>query len=361
LIFILFLWFFPFKNIQPNALTTIQYKRKKAQNLMLIIGSFSLIALIFFSYYSYKLFTSLDLTYARDIIQEEAFLPSGPLTAFLVIVSSLYFVNLFLFFFSLKEKYSKLYPILMLVSSLSFPFMVLCYFGRDGALYWVANFIVLYFLFNKILLKNVIRKTKRIAFIILAALFTIFFIVTISRFGNDFQRTYVALLSYSGQQFQNFSEAYSIKTSTYRLLPGCKRILIKIGVLEEVDLEEITKIRKEQAGEEYNVFGFFVKDFIWSIGRFWTVVLSLIVCFLTFRLSQTFLKKRRLEDFILLFTIFQIPMNGVFYYRQSVSYMDVGILLCVLVYLAFKVFVDKNKLKSIFIRLGERKETHKNN
>ena len=342
-IFVLCLWLFPFKGIRPDNLENIQYKKKKVQILIILIGLLSFFSLLFFLYYCYKLFTSFDLKIVRDMIHKESFLPAGLFTAFLVIVSSLYFINLFLFFFSLREKFNWLYPFIMFVSSLSFPIMVLCYFGRDGVLYWGLNFIVLFFLFKKSLPKKNMRKIKKVGFIFLVSFCVLFVVITISRFGKDYQKTYISLLSYSGQQMQNFSEAYKIKTSTYSLLPGCERLMVTFGIFKDVNRDEVTLIKKAFAGSEYNVFGFFVKDFIWAVGRLWTILLSLVIYIFINIIDKKYKKKRRIEDFMILFTIFQIPMNGVFYYRQSVSYMDIGILLCFFIYFIFKICIISKK------------------
>lgn len=339
LLTILFLWFAPFSGINTDQVDTIYYKRKKLQGAMLFTGIPCSIATIFFGFFAIKLFTTENLIGMRDQILRNAYLPEGIFTAILIIISTAYFINIFLFFVALKDGFNRLYPSILFFASLSFPLMVLCFFGRDGVFYWTANFLLMFLWFRRSLPRKLLRETRKKSYFLIILFLGIFIFITVSRFSKS-GNFLLSIFSYLGQQVQNFSDSFHIEMKSYTLLPGLERLLIKLGIMQEMNMEMITKMRKTLAGSEFNVFGFFVKDFIWSIGKIPTLLLSVVAAVFAHNLKVKFKRSQKLEDAILLLTIFQIPMNGVFYYRQSVSYMDVGLLVAVLIYFYFKIKIN---------------------
>ena len=82
-----------------------------------------------------------------------------------------------------------------------------------------------------------------------------------------------------GQQIKNFSDSFNMKISTYNLLPGFQRLFIKTGIID-IDLTKIELFRKSITGTEYNVFGFFVKDYMGNRKASITYSILISVCLL---------------------------------------------------------------------------------
>ena len=101
-------------------------------------------------------------------------------------------------------------------------------------------------------------------------------------------------------------------------------------ILEEVssdhDSIKIVSINiddEEELAEEYNVFSFFVGTIVRFYGKFGGFVIAFLFMLITRFYVSSYSRSGAVIDLLIVFILFQIPMNGVFYYRQSVGSGDV--------------------------------------
>lgn len=74
---------------------------------------------------------------------------------------------------------------------------------------------------------------------------------------------------------------------------------------------------------EYNVFSFFVSAFTRDYGKFGAMIVLLLFSLVVRRYISRFEVRDSIFDLIIVFVLFQIPMNGLFYYRQGIGNGDV--------------------------------------
>lgn len=337
LLVILLLWILPFNSIQKyNNNANIPDKRKKIIIAIRILGIISTLGLAFFIFYVLRLFLTFDLTYARDLVSKESILPKGSISLFFISFSTIYHIYIYFFFLSIVEGFSRKDTVLMFLSSLAFPAMVLCYFGRDGVLYWVMNFLIMYLYFSSAIPIHIKNKIKRLSVLIIASFIVLFLIITLSRFNNSSEGPLVSLVSYAGQQTQNFSQIFYTKGQGSSLFPTFNTQLQKIGLIPTVNKEVFEFKEQILLSDKYNVFTFFVGSFILKTGVFTTLILSLFSFFIILQNRINYNRNTNTTDFLIIYSFFQIPMCGVFYYRQGASYMDLGFIYILLIYLFIK-------------------------
>jgi hypothetical protein len=194
-----------------------------------------------------------------------------------------------------------------------------------------------------------LRKKERIVIryliIFIGLIFTTIFItISVYRFGkpailNSYQYgTVGSIINYLGQQPRNFTESFNSDVRVNgSLLDGTYRILgKKFGHIWEDDHE----LRLFQAGlmSQYNVFGYFVKELIFDYGKSLTIVISGIFSFLIYIVRHKLFTRRWNFDLIIIIMIYQIPLNGIFYYRQMVGNQDFSYLLLVIIYIFLSLF-----------------------
>lgn len=339
LLIILFLWIKPFYYVKQYE-TKKEKELKRIKNVILIFGSLSVIALFYFIHYAKYLFFSIDLSLARNIVSEESILPYGNVSLFFISLSSIYHIYIYFFYYSIVEKLPIKYAFIMLLASLSFPAMVLCYFGRDGIFYWSINFIIMFLYFSHAIPYTIKRKIKLISSSIIISFVAIFMLITMSRFQNSTNSIFHGLLNYSGQQLENFSEIFNTRTQGNSLFPTLDTILQKLGIKPFINQEEFVWRQKVLLGDNYNVFSFFVGSIIIRKGILYTFIFSLISSAISLNFSIKNNKHPSTFNFIIIYSFFQIPLLGVFYYRQAVSYMDIGFIYIIIIYLyiKYKVF-----------------------
>ena len=345
LVIILLLWIFPFFSIKKYVYnSSIKDRREKIILVIRTLGTISTLGLVYFIFYTLKLFITVDLTSARDLIYKESILPMGFVSLFFISFSTIYHIYIYFFFLSIVEGFSKKDIVLMFLSSLTFPAMVLCYFGRDGVLYWVINFLIMYLYFSSAMSVDLRKKINRLSILIITSFIALFLVITISRFKESSGGSLGSLVSYAGQQFQNFSKLFYINGQGSPLFPTFDTLMQKIGIIPIVDKEVFTFYEKLLLSDNYNVFSFFVGSFFLKIGFFLTILLSFFSFFFILKIKSHYNKNKNIYDFIIIYSFFQIPMCGVFYYRQGVSYMDIGFIYIFLIYvfIRYKFTISHN-------------------
>lgn len=340
LILILVTWFKPFDKITEDSFVNLIYNKTKLKYLSMFLILFLIPATLYFGYFGIITLLKPNLSTIRiegDLISE---LPPTILNNVLIYISSLYTFCIILYFIALKDQWGKKYEISLFISSLSFVMLTLCFAGRDGILFWGINFFIIYNMFKFTIPQQKVKSTKRLFLILMGLGLTAFLSITFARFyidssSDSITTIFQALLSYLGQQTGNFCDAFDIELPHYNALtPALNKLL---GIETDIDFKQI--LINQNAFSEYNVFGFFVKTFIFGYGKIGTIILTIVFYFFTTMACKSFSQNKKLVSFLILYLLFQIPMNGVFYYRQGVGGMDVsyifGIIICGILNLNF--------------------------
>jgi len=319
LLICLYLWIYPFKychipKISAVGKTNIGYT---------FWGLITTIITIYFGFYAIKSILSTPLEIARNILTENSVLPINLLTYLGILVQSIYYINIILFFLSIIQYDDNRMSFLLFVGSFSNVFYVLCFFGRDGIVYWLFNFIVLFTAFSGNIQKDKKSQLLKLSIVVISIILFMFVLITYFRFSanttNGFQNMLTGVLSYFSQQLGNFSDAYKYDIRTGSLIPQIERFLQQLGFPKWHNDQYYGDIANLQY--ESNVFGTFIKSFYFIIGKTNTIMLSIIAFF---TISAICLSSKSIGSFMIAYTIYQIPLCGLFYYRQSVSYFDLS-------------------------------------
>lgn len=340
LIVVLLLWISPFNSITNKKISNLRLTSIQSRKFIYLYVLISMCASVYFSYFTLTSFRLKDFQYARnDIVLYGSILPQNIFSTFFSILSPLYFVNLVFFFIALRENWNKWVISSLLFSSFMFPFETLCFFGRDGVLFWFINFLILFLLFRNQISKKEQGVIKYLIILIGLIFTTIFITISVYRFGepaslNSYQfGTVGSIIDYLGQQPRNFTESFN---SDVRIpggiFEGTTRLVGKrFGYTLKDDSELI--LFKAGLMSQDHVFGYFVKALIFNYGKSLTIIISVIFSFLIYIVRNKFFTRRWNFDLIIIIMIYQIPLNGVFYYRQSVGNQDFSYLLLVVVYI----------------------------
>jgi len=333
----LFLWISPFFSSE----FPIYFSDRKAKRFSLFWGTLSSVFTVYFAIYAFQGVRSNPLEYARQLLNEESVLPLNMVTYVGLMVQSIYYVNIIFFFIGVLKKYSKPVMLLLFIGSLCNVFYVLCYFGRDGILFWVLNYLIIYVMVrNKIDLKT---RRKIITTILIVGLpvIVIFAVITIVRFGvngsSSKDGALYSLIDYGGQQLSNFTDSFRYDMRKGSLFPKVLDGLGKVGI--KIETKEIYYGNTSGLYQEVGVFGYFIKSFTLIIGKARTLLLSICISPIIFFLSR----KKNIGYKIMSYTLFQIPLYGIFYYRQAVSYMDYSYVLSVLIAVYFLFTLNINR------------------
>ena len=315
LLVILLAFFQPFK-YRINLSDVHSYKSLKYLAILFFV--LLMPATFFYGYYGILTYMTVDLSVAR--IEGITLLPENMFNTIFAAASTLYFVPMMLFFLFLKEHKYRIFRMFLLFSTLSYPLLTLCYSGRDGILYWVMNMSVLILLFFKDSNKKAKRIVLRYLIIVMIPAAIIFLNISEARFGQRERGLSFSLISYLGQQTRHFSVAFENEFFNGKgtLFPGWYKLL---GV--EREHNELKDFADAGFINEYNVFAFFVKPIVCGYGKFMALLIAAIFAAITNLYMKLFIKQKHLIYFIIVFTLFQIPMNGVFYYRQGIGKGDV--------------------------------------
>lgn len=319
--FTLLFWFLPFQGIRTDLVSRLECNQKHVYILAVVLIIIHLAA-IGESIARLGQFLTLDnFDRAKRIVSSEGFYEDAQasgLAGYLILFRPLYIINLVLFFVFLKNHWSNLVRNLLLLTSFSYLLHDITAFGRDAMVFWPLNFTILFFLFSKSLSPVQCKHIKVGLFILSVIVCCGFLFVTFSRFGDEMIEF---VISYAGQQLGNFCDAWNIHITPYSIIPKTSETVARnfFGiVLHRPDPEALLDSMGQSS--EYNVFGYFLKEFIWSIGRFGTLVLSYLFYVFATVVRNGLLRYRDIWSFLILILLFQIPLHGMFYYRQLLSW-----------------------------------------
>lgn len=319
--FVLLFWFLPFQGVRPDLVSHLAFNKKHLYIIAVILIVIHLTA-ISESIARLGQFLSLDnFSRAKRIVSSEGFYEDAQasgLAGYLILFRPLYVINLALFFIFMKNGWSKLLTTLLLLTSCSYLLHDITAFGRDAMVFWPLNFGILFFLFAKSLSRRQCKRIKVGMVILLSIVCCAFLFITFTRFGDQMIEF---LISYGGQQLGNFCDAWDIDIAPYSILPKTSETVARnlFGItLHRPDPEALLDSIGQSS--EYNVFGYFLKEFIWSVGRVGTLVLSYFFYVFTTVIRNGFLRYKDIWSFLILILLFQVPLHGMFYYRQLLSW-----------------------------------------
>jgi oligosaccharide repeat unit polymerase len=324
LLVILLIWIVPFNKVTLIKAAIDGAGKKEIQLgiilcIILIPGTIfytgELIHLVETTGFSYNIRGDLETQYTTKI------------GGFIQTMTNFFFVAEFLFFLGFVKKWNKCLIALLFFASLSFPISVLSIYGRDGVIFWFFNFLIFYNLFKPYYTSKTKFFFRAITVLLLASIFLVLMKISIVRFdvvgmGDDYLIS--GTLGYFGQQLGNFSDIFYFDPEySGTMIPGFKAYYYKIFVLTP-PLSTSDLLDKAGLFEETNVFSTFVNTLLYSYGYIGTIIFSLMIAFIIKFLNQRFRKTASLYYFILIYIIFQIPLLGVFYYRQGLSRGDIA-------------------------------------
>ena len=241
-----------------------------------------------------------------------------------------------LFFYSMAFIKGKLYfKILLMVASLTAPYMGILDGGRTNMIYWLLFAVVSFVIFRPYLNFGKSLKTYLLLAIPIVIIGALFIMASVDRFENREGGTEGGLVSYAGQSFVNFGDFIEhFDGPTYTL----KRIFPRLSTLfsKPFNLEEYRNYVMNRSHMDIGIFYTLLGDLyvdIGLIGMFIYVLLYRRICKGAFRKSSF-----GVSDIILLSLLLQIPVHGLFYYSLWTIKASNTIIITILLYFYFKSF-----------------------
>jgi oligosaccharide repeat unit polymerase len=258
--------------------------------------------------------------------------------------SDFYVLLLVFFFYSrtyLKTKPS--FSILLLLSSMTTIINGLFVGGRTQLIYWVLVFISCFLYFKDDMSKKDRRSVAKFSVIIFSLLSFYLITVTIIRFSNAFSDAteyaeVFSLLDYAGQSFLNFNDFYTnFHPKSYtiaRIFPFTYDLFSEI----RFDLDTYKRTLPIDIG----VFSTFLGDFIVDIGKLGVVIYAIFYLMAAFITQKVAIyKSKKLQQILMLFLLFQIPLNGLFYYSLYNKTAMISVIGTIIIAILFKLTEDK--------------------
>lgn len=268
-------------------------------------------------------------------VQESIFNTIGSVSA------SFYVFALFLFFIYSAIGGYKLRRALLFISSFSYPIQVLCYVGRDGAIYWMFSFIF-FFLLLKDYLDDIIKKQIQSVFLwAFLVLLIPFVLISVSRFGESDTGTSGGLLSYIGQSFINGPLFFGIENKPYNGGAAFPLFFELTGIKPHLvtDLNQIG----DWCSWYFSTFIVSLYINLKELGLYLTAI-SLFVIFISlFGFKKV---KMRFPLFFIYILFFQVYSEGIFYFREYTRGGNLFIVICFFLFCFFPMKKSSNVLKT---------------
>lgn len=342
-LFTLLLFLLPFRTFNEMRISQLAFPNKRFLNLMsVVIIILSFYAIIFYMSSVIRIFTMGDLSALRNMRYStgEEFVEGGIMNTIASVSASLYPFALLLFFVYACLGNSKWRCILLLLSSFSEAIHILTFVGRDGIVFWIFSFVFLFLLFKPYLPSERISKLKKWFLVGSVALMIPFFAITSSRFDDSDTGVGGSVVSYMGQQFVNGPIYFSLDNPPVK--PWASFPLVR----EIFHLPEPRESDRNVLVGEWNPGGFstFLSSFHGNfgyLGMYFIAILSLFFFHVTVGRCK---KTMRLHNIIIYILYFQIFGQGVFYFRQYTRGGNLFILLCILMYVFFRLIPQKGRV-----------------
>jgi len=253
--------------------------------------------------------------------------------------SDFYLVLLVFFFYSKTYmKNSGWFNSLLLIASMSTIVNGFLSGGRTQLIYWLLVAISCYLYFKKDMEQRD-RRRITIGGVVVIALFLIYMtVVTISRFNNafsdatDFAEGF-SLLDYSGQSFLNFNDFFSNYDSQRYTFARIFPFLHDWFSVDNFDLA----VYKRSIKMDIGVFSTFLGDFYIDLG-IWGIIIYTIIYLAVYIFTQLsgIRKTKKIQHILMLFLMYQVPLNGVFYYSLYNKTASIAVIGGVIIALLFR-------------------------
>jgi oligosaccharide repeat unit polymerase len=251
------------------------------------------------------------------------------------------FYLLLLVFFFYSKTYLKNRPLfngLLLISSMSTIVNGLMSGGRTQTIYWVLVFISCFIYFKKDMPQKVRKTMVRVSFVLLSVLSIYLISVTVFRFSNVFSGATeydeaFSLLDYSGQIFLNFNNFIANFQHKHYTLARIFPIIYDWFNDPNFDLV----VYKRSIPMDIGVFSTFLGDFYIDMGIAGIIAYTLFFTAAAFFVRRNYIQgARKFQQILLYFLLFQIPLNGLFYYSLYTKTATISVIGTVIIAILFK-------------------------
>lgn len=328
-----------FKGYKITSLTARQLQFYNVTSYIFIISGLS--SIIYFLPTIIELFSSdVSLLVLRtNVVGGESYIDSTILSHFFNLASQFYPITLIFYFYSLAFlKKSKLFNVLLLLSSTSYIFNVLTVVGRDGFILWLMSYLFGYLLFKTNMNDKTRRKQKKLFYSALGIAILFLIPITVARFFYLGKEVGInSLINYSGSQFSNFNNFFNRipNPEKYGSINNIFPIFnFDFNKNDDIFLEN-WKDRVWAYGIDINVFSTFIGSFYVNIGKIGTFLLGIVFfllgSFISRDSTQVSLSK------IILITLFaQIILHGLFYYKLAYTISNIYMIITILLAYNFR-------------------------
>lgn len=215
---------------------------------------------------------------------------------------------------------------LLVLSSLSYVIYILAYVGRDGVVYWLMTFIMVYVIFHSHL--DPVDRRKISLFGLLTAIIILipFGVITIARFFDAEQGAGWSFFEYFGAQIHNFSDyssidrpiTYGVQSFPIFINGGCA--VVGLDCPSWLDIKDVVFDDYLNQGKAPWLFGTFVSDFVGDFGNLGALALLLVFSIFCVKMCSAinFNNSFSFSRLLLILFLFLIPYWGVFYFRFSI-------------------------------------------
>lgn len=310
LMIVVFLWIAPYTSM-INTIGVLSLSKKKFNSLATIVGLVYLPVTLLLFYNAYNILTSVDISVFRVDEEYYSYFIGGLFFSLGAWMAGISYVPQVLFFLSFIYETKAITKILLLVASLSFAALTLCFAGRDGIVYWIMDSAVLYLLCKESMTVKARALLKKLLYTFGLIISFLLLFITVYRFILSYiesESLIKPILDYIGEPIHIFSQSFNM------------------------GIEEVKKLDK--TSYLTYTFGTFIKSLWTNYGLIGLFIYTSIHYLLAKSFVVKFNKTHNIYDFLIIFTLFQIPLYGVFYYRQGLQQLDltyvVFIVLCII-------------------------------
>lgn len=339
----------PFIRIRSAQRIIIPYINEKVFNIIVFVYIFSFIftIILFWNDMVFRLLTA-DFKEMRG--DDSVFMQTAQsrLSGGLRLISNVFgILNIFssimvlFFFFSLCFlKKSKMYNIIILISSLSCVMMAIINIDRSIVFYWILLFGFCYTLFRPYMKKKENRFVIKVGLIAIALILVYFVAITISRFGNtdDGNGALASVINYAGQNYIEFCWFWDNFSLPKHNLSGIFPAFHHFILGDSMGPVSYGLSIESKVGFFVNKFYTFMGSIMIYLGQpfvpFFCILFSLLV-FSLFKTSRHF----TLGQLIRLYIIAEIPACGVILYPYT-SYMSTT---AALLFLLVSFYISKKQ------------------
>lgn len=343
--FLVFIHLLPFVFVRDDKIEVIKILDYKLMRIISIVAIlFSFLSIVYFLSVNIKVFSSPDLAMFRHTLVTDGhpYLTPGLINTISGVTAMLYCVPMLLGFLNMASNGDSKIVKLLFISSLSYPFFVFAYFGRDGIIFWLMSIFSIFIMFKPFLDKNKQKKIKRFFTFFLILGSSVFILITFTRFG-EFNESIKSLISYLGQQFLNFCIYFDLEITN---TGGARTFTLYHDLVNDVDsTEKLKSLRWELAsqGREYMSWewGTMFKDLYTDFGSLGVTLLVIMYAIYQFIMFKKLSTKPDLFMCLFFVIMCQLSWQGIFYFK---NYSFAGNFYIILAFLLpFLSFLYKSK------------------